>query len=230
MLPARNAYSKEFPVLAHVEVRDLAVSDLDMMADLCLAARGESTLGAQVSVPEADRIVRQVGTFAQLEGGSVLVASIDGQIVGFAMSRFIGPGLFVDHSSFYIEALYVASSARRRGVGHNLLSVLADRAALQGVTEIYALPLPGSRGVQRFLARLGFAPAASHRVVSVSALQRNIAAEFKRSRKGTARAIEDLIARRRRSRFETNSGPLDLRAFQNEYAARQELDEQSLPN
>jgi len=211
-------------VLTHVEVRNLAVSDLEPLAQLCVAARGESALGAQVCVAESEKISRQIATFAQLEGGDVIVAEVEGQLVGFAMIRLVSPGAFIDQASYYIEALYVASSARRRGVGHNLLAEVAERAAAQGIQDIYSLPLPGARGVQRFLARLGFAPAASHRVVSLSTLQRNLDAELKRNRRGTGRTIEDLIARRRRARTETNSGPVDLRAFQAEFAARQSLD------
>jgi regulator of extracellular matrix RemA (YlzA/DUF370 family) len=62
----------------------------------------------------------------------------------------------------------------------------------------------------------------------VAALVRNVDSEFKRSkRRSGSRMLDDLIARRRRARIETNSGPLDLRAFQAAYAAdRVAVDEQ----
>ena len=71
------------------------------------------------------------------------------------------------------------------------------------------MPVPGSRGVQRFLARMGFAPAAAHRVVQTSALLRKLGPEG--SLRRPPRALEDLIARRRKARIETQSGPVDLR-------------------
>jgi hypothetical protein len=59
--------------------------------------------------------------------------------------------------------------------------------------------------MQRFLARLGFAPAAAHRVVGTSALQRRLAHEHAAAsaasaRRSAPRGLEDLIARRRQAR------------------------------
>ena len=57
--------------------------------------------------------------------------------------------------------------------------------------------------MQRFLARLGFAPAAAHRVVTTQSLQRRLANEGVRTtveRRASARGLEDLIARRRQVR------------------------------
>ncbi len=104
-------------------------------------------------------------------------------------------------------------------MGHALLSATAELAASSGATHVYSVPIPGSRGVQRFLARLGFGPVAGHRVVSTAVLQRRLAADLTPARRGT-RSLEDLIARRRRARTETMSGPVDLREFQAEYNRR----------
>ena len=40
-----------------------------------------------------------------------------------------------------------------------MLQAAAELAEEAGADDVYAAPLPGSRGMQRFLARLGFAPA-----------------------------------------------------------------------
>ncbi|WP_435300106.1 GNAT family N-acetyltransferase [Timonella sp. A28] len=209
-------------MLTHVDVSDIREHELLEVAHLCVNARDESALGAQICVGEPERLVRQLGVFAQYEGSHVLVARQEGHIVGFIMMRTVAPGVFVDVPTVYLEAVFVASGARRRGIGHQLLSALCERASVVGATEIYALPLPGSRGLQRFLSRLGFAPAAAHRVVNVATLQRNILAELKRSRRGGPRTLDDLIARRRKARIETNSGPLDLRSFQAALAQERE--------
>jgi hypothetical protein len=55
--------------------------------------------------------------------------------------------------------------------------------------------------------------------VSTAVLQRRLAADLTPTRRGT-RSLEDLIARRRRARTETMSGPVDLREFQAEYRSR----------
>lgn len=208
-------------MLSSVVVRELAPDELSEVASLSLVARDESSLGTQLCVGELERIERHLGVYASFPGAHVLVAHLDGEVAGFSLIRMIEPGAFTDVPAIYLEAIYVSENARRRGVGQHLLQEVSQRAMATGATEIYALPLPGSRGVQRFLARLGFAPAAAHRVVSVQTLQRNLLSESKATarRSGGGKMLDDLIARRRKARTETNSGPLDLRAFQAAYAA-----------
>ncbi|QJW36676.1 GNAT family N-acetyltransferase [Cellulosimicrobium protaetiae] len=202
-----------------VEVRPAVGDDLPGVASLCVEARHESASGAQFCAPDEDRLVRHLSVLLTIPGGHVLVALLEGRPVGFVLARSLDPHLFADEPSLYVEAIYVGSEARRRGVGHALLSATAELAASSGATHVYSVPIPGSRGVQRFLARLGFGPVAGHRVVQTAVLQRRLATDLAPSRKGT-RSLEDLIARRRRARTETMSGPVDLREFQAEYRRR----------
>lgn len=191
-----------------VEIRQAVGDDLPQVASLCCEAREEGS-GTQVCIGDQDKLLRHLSVLLALPGGRVLVADNNGVIQGFILARLMDLDLFANEPSLYIEALFVAAGSRRRGIGHALLSAAAELAAAQGATDVYSVPIPGSRGVQRFLARVGFAPAASHRVVSTAVLQRRLAAGA-----GPGRSIEDLIARRRRTRTEVNSGPLDLGEFQ----------------
>ncbi|WP_255371627.1 GNAT family N-acetyltransferase [Cellulosimicrobium sp. CUA-896] len=202
-----------------VEVRSATGDDLPGIAALCAEARTESASGAQLCAPDEERLVRHLSVLLALPGGSVLAAVQDGRPVGFVLARVLDPHLFADEPSLYVEAVYVGEDARRRGVGHALLSATAELAAASGASHVYSVPIPGSRGVQRFLARLGFAPVAGHRVVATGVLQRRLAADLVPARRG-ARSLEDLIARRRRARTEGLSGPVDLREFQAEYHRR----------
>lgn len=202
-----------------VEVRPATGDDLPRIAALCAEARAESASGAQLCAPDEDRLVRHLSVLLALPGGSVLTAVQDERPVGFVLARVLDPHLFADEPSLYVEAIYVGEEARRRGVGHALLSATAELAASSGASYVYSVPIPGSRGVQRFLARLGFAPVAGHRVVATGVLQRRLAADLAPVRRG-ARSLEDLIARRRRARTEGLSGPVDLREFQAEYHRR----------
>ncbi len=199
-----------------VEVRPAVGDDLPGVASLCGEARRESASGAQFCAPDEDRLVRHLSVLLTIPGGRVLVALLEGRPVGFVLARVLDPHLFADEPSLYVEAIYVGEDSRRRGVGHALLSATADLAASAGAAYVYSVPIPGSRGVQRFLARLGFGPVAGHRVVQTTVLQRRLATDLGPARRG-ARSLEDLIARRRRARTETMSGPVDLRDFQAEY-------------
>ncbi|GEL93630.1 GNAT family N-acetyltransferase [Cellulomonas composti] len=173
------------------------------LVELCLAARQEASVGSQVCTDDAERLRRQLGSLVA-DTGIVLVGFVDDQPAGFLLARLVGPSLFTDASAIVIEALYVVGSARRRGLGHVLLGLAANEAEARGACELFSSPLPGARGMQRFLARLGFTSAATHRVVTTSALQRRLAHDLASStpgaRRPAPRGLEDLIARRRHAR------------------------------
>jgi len=188
-----------------IQVRTAEPADLDAVVDLCLAARAESAVGAQLCTDDRARLRDQLGALLAVSGGVVLVGTVDGEVAGMLLARLVGPSLFSDVTNLNLEAVYVAPDARRRGLGHQLLSVAAHEADAAGANDVYATPLPGSRGMQRFLARLGFAPAAAHRVVTTSALQRRLAHEQGAAASAPGRGrgprgLEDLIARRRQAR------------------------------
>jgi len=130
------------------------------------------------------------------------VGTLDDEVCGLVLARIIGPSLFTDDVAVSIEAVFVAEGARRRGVGHALLGGVLEQARQVGATDVLAVPLPGARGMLRFLARLGFAPAAAHRVVSTEVLHRRLVADTPAAGRRTVRRddIDDLIARRRRAR------------------------------
>lgn len=201
-----------------VQVREALPGDLESLVALCLTARQEAGVGSQLCTDDADRLRDQLGALLAVPGGRVLLALLDDDPAGLLLARVVGPGPFTDVVSLDIEAVYVLPAARRRGLGHALLVGATTVAEEAGATELYSSPLPGSRGMQRFLARLGFAPAASHRVVTAAALQRKLAHDQGHAgtpgaaRRSGPRGLEDLIARRRQAR-----------------AARQPVDEQVQP-
>lgn len=198
---------------ATIDIRQADAPDLPTVAALCLVAREETGTPAQVCQADSRKIERQLGVLLSVPGGRIDVAMHDGELAGFMLARVVEANIYTDEPVLYIEAVYVAKSFRRRGVGHALLTSAAHTALEAGADEVYSVPIPGSRGVQRFLARLGFAPAAAHRVAPTAALLRKLEAEVSPARRGT-RSLEDLIARRRKARIETQSGPVDLRGLQ----------------
>src|SRR5699024_6143975 len=123
-------------------------------------------------------------------GGRIYVASDDSTVVGFMLARIVESNVYNDEPVLYIEGIYVDETSRRRGVGHALLTAAAQTAVEAGADEVYSVPIPGSRAVQRFLARMGFAPAAAHRVVSTTQLLRKLGAESTVGRRGP-RGLED---------------------------------------
>ncbi|WP_028048190.1 GNAT family N-acetyltransferase [Cellulomonas sp. URHD0024] len=179
------------------QVRGAQPGDLDSLVALVLTARQEAGVGSQLCTDDSARLHDQLGTLLGMPGGRVLLAQLDGEPAGLMLARIVGPGPFTDVVAMDIEAVYVRPDARRRGLGRAMLLAAVAMAEEAGATELYSSPLPGARGMQRFLARIGFAPAASHRAVSTAVLQRRLATDHV---PGTARRLEDLIARRRQVR------------------------------
>lgn len=182
------------------EVRPALPDDMDALVSLCLTARSESSVGPQVCSPDAQTLAQQIGALTAAPGGIVLVALADAAPVGLLLGRLVGPNPFTDDVSLTVEALYVGPGHRRRGAGHALMLGATEAAGAAGAGHVYASPIPGARGMQRFFVQLGFTPAASYRVATTSALHRRLAQDP--ARRSGARGLEDLIARRRRSRLE----------------------------
>ncbi|MFD2024299.1 GNAT family N-acetyltransferase [Promicromonospora aerolata] len=198
-----------------LEIRPAREDDLPAVAALAAEARDDSPTGAQLGAQETGRLLEHLSVLLAA-GGHVLVAEHNGQVVGVVLGRVVAAYLFAYRASLYLDLLFVAPGARRHGVGHALLRAATDLAAEHECGDIYSAPVPGNRGVQRFLARLGFAPAAGHRVAPVAALQRRLATDAAArdahaGRRSARAGLEDLIARRRRARSVLESGPIDLR-------------------
>jgi GNAT superfamily N-acetyltransferase len=202
--PGRAAPKEADDVRAGIEVRPAEPGDMDQLVGLCLTARAESSVGSAICSSDAATLTKQLGAFTAVPGAHVLVAYVEQTMVGMVLGRMIGPNPFTDEVSLAVEALYVDPGHRRRGAGHALMVAIAELATAAGADQVYAVPLPGARGMQRFFVQLGFAPAANHRATTTSALLRRLATGALATGRSGPRGLEDLIARRRRSR--TGSG------------------------
>lgn len=187
-----------------VLTRSARRDDVSDLVGLCLEARAELMVGAQLCTDDPDRLRDQLLTLLNSPGGVILVATLDDELAGLLLARIVGPGPFTDAVVLTLESLYVRSTARRRGLGHALLLAAVELADNAGAMEVFASPLPGARGMHRFLAQVGFAPAAAHRVVTTAALARRLtqdpATSVVAGRRASRHGLEDLIARRRQAR------------------------------
>jgi GNAT superfamily N-acetyltransferase len=181
---------------------------MDALVGLCLTARKEAWAGPQVCTSDAAAIGHQIGAFAGIPGTTIQLAMSGCTVVGLLLGRTIEPNLFTDQASFAVEAIYVDPRHRRRGVGHALMLAATESALEAGAGQVFAAPIPGARGMQRFFVRLGFVPAAAHRVIGTAALHRHLTTYTGRRRSGP-RGLDDLIARRRQSRAEDSEADQD---------------------
>jgi GNAT superfamily N-acetyltransferase len=211
-LDTRSCLTEEAHVRPGVHAWAAGADDLPMLVSLCLEARAESGAESQEGTADAERLAGQLSALIASPGGHVLVGSLDSEVAGLLLGRVVEPTPFTDEVALHIDAVFVERESRRRGVGHALIAEALAVAEEVGATEVYSAPLSGARGMQRFLARLGFAPAAAQRVVSTVSLQRRLASEGSRAtavRRANARGLEDLIARRRQVRTAMQSISVD---------------------
>jgi ribosomal protein S18 acetylase RimI-like enzyme len=96
----------------------------------------------------------------------------------------------------HVEQLWVQPEHRRRGIARALLKAATAHAQQSGLDEVTCTAPPADRDAQRFLARLGFAPLVTRRVVSVSALRRRLGCVEPTAVRRSA--LEQLLERRRR--------------------------------
>lgn len=185
------------------KTRIAGFSDIDTLIELTRLARQESPLTAQLCTLEQTHLRQLLEAWIGLEGSTLFVAEVDERVVGFTLVQLIEPNLFSDVSLVQIEGLFVQEEFRRRGIARNLLTEVSRLAEARGIEHIVTIVLTGSRQELRFLAGLGFAPAGARRVVDTSILNRRLAGP---NRERRLRGIDDLIARRRRSRDLSTTG------------------------
>ena len=90
-----------------------------------------------------------------VKGGTLcLVADDDGTLAGFAILNpyFPAPGLT---HGLYLKELYVAASARSKGVGEKLIEGIRALARERGDTRVVWTTGIDNEGSQRFYDRLG---------------------------------------------------------------------------
>ncbi|UFU04413.1 GNAT family N-acetyltransferase [Ruania suaedae] len=200
---------------ATVRARLAAVEDLPSVLPVLRSAREDSPLGPQFVAPEVAGLDSHLAAWFEMPESRLVLAESDGVTVGVALMQCLPPGLLCDVAYARIEAVYVDAAHRRRGVGRALLHQGAIEAARCGAERIVTSPLTGARSEQRFLAGLGFLPAGARRVAETASLLRRIDPAATPVRARRPRGLEELIARRRRSRGlpETPARGVDLGAL-----------------
>lgn len=85
---------------------------------------------------------------------AILVAEAEGRLVGYALYY---PSFDADHAArgFYLQDLYVAPAARRRGVGRGLMAALARACREDGGCYLFWNALVGNRSGRAFYRAIG---------------------------------------------------------------------------
>ena len=189
---------------ATVEVRQARESDVEHLAALWDDFRFQEPLaGLAGAVPDVPERVRQriLESDAAVHAGRLptyrlLVAFHDGEPVGFASVSVVERGLLTQTSAVLVDVVHVADRLRKRGVGTMLLREAVAMAGEIGASDMVVNTPTRGRDVNRFYARLGFAPMVVRRSAPVGALRRRLGVEPRPDPTGELTPVQRSLRRR----------------------------------
>lgn len=120
----------------------------------------------------------------------------EGQDVGFASISVTERGLLSTSCAVLVDVVHVVSGQRKKGVGSALLREAVLLADEVGATDVVVNTPPTGRDINRFYARLGFAPLVVRRSTTVSALRRRLGVETRLENTGELTPVQRSVRRR----------------------------------
>jgi GNAT superfamily N-acetyltransferase len=116
-----------------------------------------SVLLSELGYPSgAESIARRISACANVPGLSIVVASMDGRVVGVVAVHCV-PTLISDAALGRITALVVSNEVRGRGVGRQLVEEAEAFAREQGCERMELTSGDHRPGAHAFYVRLGYA-------------------------------------------------------------------------
>ena len=160
---------------ASVRVRPVDISDVPDLVALSAAfdLSGGVINGRAAPDSSEEHIAARFADIIRREVRTMLVAVDDTHgVVGLLVAKRDDIGAIDLTPVLHVTHLVVAPGYRRRGVGRQLLSAAVHLADERDLDHVLATAGSGSREVNRYLSRLGFAPLVTHRVAATSVLRR----------------------------------------------------------
>jgi ribosomal protein S18 acetylase RimI-like enzyme len=125
------------------------LSDLDRVleiVDLAIGRHPEFNAAARAHALETNSRRRMINRIEDPPG--LIVVEVDGVVEGFAT-------VVADCGTMYIPWICVHPESRTRGIGPALYRMVIEEARLRGYSKVWGVSLTSSRGVNRFLTRIG---------------------------------------------------------------------------
>lgn len=187
-----------------VVVRHARAEDVSALMPLWEQFCAQEDLGDVSGVPGdvGDRVGDRLreSDAAVAAGGTptyrLAVASYEGVDVGFASLSVVERGLLTVSSAVVVDVVHVVDGQRKRGVGTVLLREALLLAEEVGASDVVVNTPSRGRDVNRFYARLGFAPMVVRRSSSVVALRRRLGVEPRLELTGELTPVQRSLRRR----------------------------------
>ena len=180
-----------------VDVRSAGPRDVELLLTLSAAAWAERCQGVD-GIPAAQQPGQRTRLSEALSRPEVevLLAEVGREPVGVLVLRRGELLPLCGSDAVHVEQLFVQAQWRRRGAARALLTAAATLGEQAGVEELACAVPAANRNAHRFLARLGFAPLVTQRVVPVNVLLRRLTGHNPTARRRSG--LEQMLARRRR--------------------------------
>lgn len=153
----------------------------------------QASVAAGHSDEWAERTVRDGALRAAIARDDVRVylATSNDEPTGFAVVLDGPQPSLAEQPAVWIEQLYVVERCRRSGISKALLGRIAHDAESSGAGQLVSCVPSQARDINRYFARLGFAPTITERTISPSSLLRHLAGDDKDS------LVREVVRRRR---------------------------------
>ena len=185
-----------------VQVRDAVEGDA-----AALSALWKDVLirpGAEgVGVPSVTQAEQAILRFSESKDSRVLVADVDGQVVGGVFLRVSLLSPLHSDRALHMSHLQVDRRFIRHGVGRSLMEAGVTWAEQLGIETVLAGAPAADRDTNRFLARLGLAQVAVLRFASVATLRAKLPHDPSLMARGgvrMGRSVGQVVAARRSQR------------------------------
>lgn len=174
------------PVLVRSATPDDVEALSPLWAEFCeLGATGTGAgalpvpSGLDIGARVRERILESAAT---VESGGrptyrLAVALVGSDIVGFASLSVLDRGLLATAPVVVVDLVHVTGDQRKKGVGTQLLRCAVAFADEVGAADVVVNVPPAARDVNRFYARIGFAPMVVRRSAPVAHLRRRLGVE-----------------------------------------------------
>lgn len=160
-----------------IHVRLASLDDTDVLLGFAGLVRGLPRGRRQAGRQSAVDEVRSRYQSLLINPGRRVVLAVDDAdtVLGMAVFSREMAGELLDVPVIRVTHLVVDRGQRRRGAGRALVAAAGHYAHEEGVDYVSIGATTIDREANRFLARLGFAPVAVHRIAALPALSRHLA-------------------------------------------------------